>query len=468
MAENPSLPGKYKYFTVGAIGTFMATLDGSILNVALPTISRDLNAPIDLVAWVVLSYSLTLISLMLIFGAWVDRRGYFFGYQFGYIFFILGSILCSLATNIEMLLFGRVVQAVGTAMFAAIGPGLVTTVFPKEERGKGIGLMIMMVSAGFMIGFPLGGVMLGIWTWHSLFIVNLPIGAVGLWFVYAYFGRLPKPEKKGPFPLRGGIAVSLTLVTFTYALSLLDNRAVSDPLVLGLVALSVMSFVIFIFNESKAETALIGLGIFKNRLFTLSISAQTMQFLATSGAIVLLPFYFEEVLEYAPKDVGLRLFILPIMMFVFAPLSGRLSDKIGFRLLTTFGLVVIGLGLLMISNFTLTTTDPFIFTSLALLGAGVGIFSTPNSSALMGSVTEKERAITSGILATNRNIGMAVGVALATSLFSHFQKVQGAIVDKKLLFAAAYQPVLYSSMIFVGIGIIFCILRSSPLREQKH
>jgi len=128
---------KYKLFTVGAIGTFMATLDGSITNVALPTIARYLNAPINLIAWVALSYSLTLISLMLLFGVWAGKKGYLFSYRFGYLFFMAGSLICIFSTSFYILILGRVVQAIGTAMFAAIGPGMVTTVFPKMSGGKG-------------------------------------------------------------------------------------------------------------------------------------------------------------------------------------------------------------------------------------------------------------------------------------------------------------------------------------------
>ena len=125
----------------------MGTLDGSILNVALPTIARELETSIDIVAWVALAYTLTLVSLLMIFGAWTEKKGYSFAYKFGYIFFISGSVLAVFSTNIYMLISARVIQAVGASMFQAVGTGMVTTVFPGKERGKGIGMMVMMVSA---------------------------------------------------------------------------------------------------------------------------------------------------------------------------------------------------------------------------------------------------------------------------------------------------------------------------------
>lgn len=171
---------KYKLFAVGAIGTFMATLDGSILNVALPTISSELAVSVDTVAWVVLSYSLTLISLMIVFGVWAGIRGFGFAYKFGYMFFIAGSLICAASGTIYLLVIGRVVQAIGTAMFVSIGPGMVTQIFPREERGKGIGMIVMMVSAGFMLGPPVGGLLLQYFHWPSVFLINIPIGGVAL------------------------------------------------------------------------------------------------------------------------------------------------------------------------------------------------------------------------------------------------------------------------------------------------
>ena len=136
MSDELISKNKYLLFTVGAIGTFMATLDGSILNVALPTISSDFSVSIDKIAWVAISYSLTLISLLLVFGVWVDKKGYFFAYRFGYILFIIGSAMCALSQTFEFLVFSRIIQAIGTAMFAAIGPGMVTSIFGEKERVK--------------------------------------------------------------------------------------------------------------------------------------------------------------------------------------------------------------------------------------------------------------------------------------------------------------------------------------------
>ncbi len=462
MADNIVTANKYKFFVVGAVGTFMATFDGSILNVALPTISDKLHAPVDLVAWVVLSYSLTLISLMLLFGAWTERKGYSFSYKFGYFFFIGGSILCALSNSIYMLIFARVFQAIGTSMFSAIGPGMVAEVFPASERGKGMGLMLMMVAAGFMIGPPIGGLMLSFWSWQSIFLLNIPIGIFGLYLIYKYFGVLPPHQVKRRVTFRGAIAISIGLTAGVFMLKEMNDRLFSDPMVWGFGIISLIALGAFVKYEANPDTALIGLDIFKNRVFTTSILSQSAQFVSTSGVFVLIPFYLERVKGFEPKQVGMFLIILPILMFVFAPLAGKLSDKIGYRTLTTTGMVISAAGLFMLAGLQVDSTSVYIIACLVVTGAGIGTFTTPNSSALMGSVSESQRAVTSGILATNRNIGMSLGIALATALYTYFDKQNLAVTDDKLRFVLSYHPVIFVAVAIAVVGVGFCLIRGEP------
>jgi EmrB/QacA subfamily drug resistance transporter len=452
---------RYRFFAVGAIGTFMATLDGSILNVALPSIAADLNAPVSMVAWIVLAYALTLISLLMVFGAWTERRGYSFAYNFGFVFFLIGSTLCAFAGSINFLIFARVVQAVGSAMFAAVGPGMVTAVFPPEERGKGLGLIVMMVSAGFMVGPPLGGLILSRWSWPAIFVINLPVGLFGLYMTRKYFRILAPPQNPRRLRLLSAVSIGLALVSGVFMLSLLDNYALTDPRIWGLGACSLALFALFLRLESDPDRALIGLGIFRNRIFTASIAAQLAHFAGMSGITILIPFYLQNVKHLPPQQIGFFLVILPIMMFVGAPLAGRMSDRIGFRVLTCSGMTIMAAGLWLLSSIDPVTANWYVIVCLVVIGAGVGLFSTPNSSALMGSVTPDQRAVASGILATNRNIGMSTGVALSTALFSYFQKVNAGLGDPDLIFVESFRPVIYVGIGFAALGFVFCLVRAN-------
>ncbi len=454
---------KYKLFSVGAIGTFMATLDGSILNVALPTIARDLNISIDIVAWVVLSYSLTLISLMLVFGAWSGRRGYYFSYRFGYSFFMVGSVICALSDSIYLLVAGRVVQAIGTSMFVAVGPGMVTQVFGASERGKGIGMMVMMVSAGFMVGPPLGGFMLSIWPWTSIFVINVPIGLIGLIMAHRYFRTIPPTAPDKGLKLKGAISISVGLVSGTFCLSLINDFPITDFRVWGLAALSLVALATFVKFESQPQHALIGFDIFRNRPFTTSLGAMLFTFMSTSGVFILVPFYLEQIKQFEPSQVGLFLIIIPILMLIFAPLSGRLSDRIGYRFLTSLGIVLLMAGLAMLTGLEVATTNRYIIFSLIVLGAGIGIFNTPNSSAMMGSVREDQRAVTSSILGTTRNIGMSIGVALSTVLFSYFQAGYAGQGSAAEVFILSYRNVIYISIAIAVISLFLSVTRHNRL-----
>lgn len=439
----------------------MATFDGSVVNVALPTIADYFSASVDLAAWVSLSYSLTLVALIMVFGAWTESKGYAFGYKMGFVLFITGSILCSVSWSIYALILSRVLQASGTAMFASIGIGLLTEVFPENERGKAIGMIVMMVSAGFILGPPVGGLLLSAFSWHSIFLINIPIGLVGLYMTIAYFKILPPHQSERKMRWAGSLSISLALMTGIFVLGLLKDYPLSNIRIWGLALVSILSLVLFFKFESKKETALIGLEIFKNRQFTSSIAAMLAIFASAAGVMILIPFYLERVKHLEPKQVAWFLMIVPVTMFIFSPLSGKISDKIGFRFLSTFGVIIVTCGLYFMSGIGVDSTTTFVAVGLGIVGTGFGIFSTPNSSALMGSVGKGQRAVTSGILATSRNMGISVGVAVCTSLFAYFNHKYAAMGNDSAIFVASFQNVL---LISVGLSIValpFCLIRGN-------
>lgn len=452
---------KYRFFSVAGLGTFLSTLDASIMFVALPTMAEQLQVPVDTIAWVSLAYSLTLISLMLVFGAWTRNKGYRFAYRFGFILFFLGSLISALSVGIPQLIIGRVVQAIGGAMFQAIGPGLITTVFPKEERGKGIGLIVMVVSLGFMIGPPLGGFLLSVWHWSSLFYINLPVCIIGLLQSERVFRLMPKPPGHERVSVIGGAAMGFSLTGGMLALSFINDFGMFDYRVIVAAIFSVVALATFIKFESNPHTALIGFGVFKNRQFTTSLLAMTTQFISMAGVQVLFPFYLQQVRGYETETMGLFLVILPVMLMIFAPLSGKISDKIGVRLPTSVGVIVFILGLILTAGLTVSATAGYISICLVVIGAGAGIFGTPNSSAFMGSVTDQQRPIASGILSSTRNIGMSAGIAISTALFTWLQQRYALNMDANSAFLGAFEKVVYVSIAVAVFGLPFCLVRQN-------
>ena len=458
---------RYRFFAVGAIGTFMGTLEGSILNVALPTLADSLSASIDVVAWVILAFQLTVVSLLMVFGSVTQRRGYFFAYRFGYVFLILGSILSAASTTVFMLIGARVVQAVGAAMFQAVGVGLVTTVFPPEERGKGIGLMVMMVSAGLMTGPPAGGFILSVAPWQAIFLINIPIGLVGLWLTYRYLRKLPKPSLRVSVHFGGAVALSIVLGAGVFGLTQLADHPVTDWRVWGVLLLAGIALVSFVRLESDPRKALIGVGIFRNRQVIIAVIGMLVLFVSIAGVLILVPFYLERVKGFAPSHVGLYLMIMPVVMFVLAPLAGKLSDKIGYRLLTTLGLLMTALGLYLLHGLTAASPAGYVAWSLLVISVGVGVFNTPNTSALMGSVGTGERAISSSIISATRNIGFALGIAMTTALFAHFQSYYAGEGSASEVFVMAYRKVILISIGIVLAGVPLTFLRANRVKKPE-
>ena len=438
------------------------------MNVALPTIADELQVAVDTVAWVVLAYSLTLVSLMMVYGAWAGRRGYYFAYRYGYTIFLVGTAICAVSQGFYMLVAGRVVQATGSAMLQAVGMGLITTVFPQERRGKGIGLMAMVVAAGLMSGPPLGGLLLEVWPWQSIFWVSLPVGALGLLLSFLFLRKLEVPLRKRPLHLTGAVSLSATLLSVMLWLSLIDEYPVDDWRLIGLAALFVVALISFLRHELKLETALIGFQIFKNRQFSTAVGAMFLMFAALGGTMILIPFYLQDIRGYSPRIVGLFLIILPVTMVFFAPTAGRISDRIGYRFLTSFGMAVLLGGLYMIFNWEPKTPDINLILSLVAIGLGVAVFNSPNSSAMMGSVSDTQRTVASSILSTTRVIGMAIGIALSTAIFAYYRRKYQGLGGEAVSFMASYHQVLKATMTMAGVGMVLCLTRrnrASPPEE---
>ncbi|PWB70226.1 hypothetical protein C3F09_09430, partial [candidate division GN15 bacterium] len=257
----------------------------------------------------------------------------------------------------------------------------------------------------------------------------------------------------------GAISISIGLTCAIFLVKQLNDRTVPEWLLWVMGAAAIIGMAAFVRFESKPKTALVGFETFRNRVFTMSILIQLANFVSTSGVFILIPFYLERVKGFEPKTVGLFLIVLPILMFVIAPLAGRLSDKIGFRVLTTVGMAISAAGLLFLAGLQVDSTSAYVVLSLFVCGVGIGTFSTPNSSAMIGSVPSEQRAVVSGILATNRNLGMSLGVALATALYTRFDLANAAITDEKLRFVTSYHPVIYVAVVIALVGTALCFVR---------
>ena len=345
-------------FSVVAVGTFMATLDGNIVNVALPTIGRELAVPVGRLQWIVSGYVLAITATLLVLGRLGDRLGHRAVYAGGLVVFTLGSALCGLAPGLGALVGARVLQAVGASAMMAIGPAVVTAAFPPTMRGRALGAVGTVVAVGLTAGPPLGGLIVAALSWRWVFYVNLPIGLAGAAWALR---TLP----------RGG-------------------GAPGGPL--------------------------LDLSLFRIPVFTYGLIAGLLSYAAMFCQTLLTPFLLARVLGLAPGALGLVLVSVPVALSVASPLSGWISDRFGGRGLPVAGMLVLAAALLALSFAGPHDAVRSIAARLALAGFGMGLFQSPNNAAVMSALPRARLGSGGGLLATARTAGMAAGVGLAGAL----------------------------------------------------
>lgn len=409
---------EYKWLTmiVVSIGTFMATLDASIVNVSLPTIMSSLHTNLATVQWVVSIYLLVLTGLLLTLGRLADLIGRKKIFIAGFAIFTVGSVMCGLSRTIHLLIAFRGLQAVGAAMIMANSPAILTDAFPGSERGKAMGMLGMVVASGLTAGPALGGFLVAATGWPLIFFVNLPIGILGIAIAQAVL-RSKSTRREGRFDIPGALLLSLSLASITLALNQGAERGWRSPYILALFSIFVIFCSLFILREHATSHPMLDLALFRNRLFAAASVSAFISYVATFAVTFLMPFYLLQVLGYDVRQVGLILTAVPLSLAIIAPLSGSLSDKIGSRALGSIGLAVASFGLLLISRLGSHPSFSQVVISLTIVGMGSAIFQAPNSSAIMGSVPSDRLGVAAGMIATMRNLGMITGIAVAGAVY---------------------------------------------------
>ncbi len=408
-----------KWIILGTImfGTFMSTLDSSIVNIALPTIRRELNAG-DSVEWIVLCYLLTTTSTLLIMGKlsdWVGRRQL---YITGFCVFVLGSLLCGLAWNLWSLVSFRVLQGLGASMIYAIGPAIIGDAFAPKERGQALGLMGSVVAAGASAGPVIGGLLLGKFGWSSIFFVNVPIGLIAIWRAWTILPESPKVTNQR-FDLVGA---GLFLVGVTTLLTGLDfgpepQYGWDNTLVIGLLSIGAVLLVLFLLWEMRVNEPMLRLSLFRVRPFTAAILAAFCGFVASGGNLFVIPFFLQQLLGLNPARAGLVLLAGPLTLSVIAPLGGYLSSRISTRWLSSIGLLITACGYFAFSFLDTSWDWKEVIWRSSLVSLGFGLFQSPNSSSALNSAPLAQRAIASSMIAFMRNLGFVVGIALAAAVW---------------------------------------------------
>jgi EmrB/QacA subfamily drug resistance transporter len=441
-----------------AMGVFLATIDGSIVNVSLPTMVGALDTDFATIQWVVLAYLLTITTLQTIVGRLADMYGKKRLYTTGFVVFTAGSLLCGLAPTVGWLIGFRVLQGVGAALILALGLAILTEAFPSSERGRALGIGGAIVSIGIVTGPTLGGFILERLSWHWVFFVNVPIGIAGTLLAMRHVpATLPRGGQR--FDLGGAATLSISLLSLLLGLTNGQQQGFGDSLTLGLLAVSVLSLALFVTIELRHPQPIIDPHLFSNRLFTVNLVTGLIVFIGL-GSGVLIPFYLENVLGYGVQSVRLLLAVLPIALGITAPISGSLSDRFGSRPITVAGLAVTVIGYLTLSTLQTDTTAVGFMLRYLPVGIGVGLFQSPNNSAIMGSVPGERLGIASSLLATTRSLGQTVGIAALGALWATlvFRAAGGIVPGGATAASAAAQVTALQITSRVIAGLVFAAL----------
>ncbi|HOV66781.1 MAG TPA: DHA2 family efflux MFS transporter permease subunit [Methanoregulaceae archaeon] len=393
-----------------SLGSFMAGLDATIVNIALPGIAAFFQAPTVLAAWVLNGYLVVMVSLLLFSARVGDVRGYRPVFLAGFLVFTTGSVLCGLAPSIEHLIAFRMVQAIGGAIISALGAVMVTRHLGAGVRGSALGLVAMFAMLGIALGPVIGGYLVSLLSWRSIFLVNLPVGLAGILFGAAYIPRDRPATPRGRMDLPGAVLLFFTLGSLVIGLNTLQGGRELRGAAVLLVSLLILG--LFVGRERKTPSPLLELSLFTDRSFTVQNVAVLALQGVVAGVMLLLPFYLEVVRAIPTGTSGALLLALPVGNILSAPIAGRFSDTIGTKRPILAGLLTTVIGLLLLGMLTPASPIAGVVLYLFLVGAGTGMSFAPLNSAVMGEVPGEARGAASGLLRTMANLGSTLGVSL--------------------------------------------------------
>lgn len=398
------------------LSSFLTPFMASSINVALPAIANEFSMTAVLLSWVVTSYLLAAAVFLVPFGRLADIHGRKRMFLYGMWVFTLASVLCALAPTATLLIAFRVLQGAGSAMMFGTSVAILSSVYPPQERGKALGLTVATVYVGLAAGPFFGGLLTSVITWRSLFVVTLPLCAAVLYAGYVKL-RGEWAEARGEsFDLKGSAIYALSLTAVVFGLSLLPNIEGGIACIMGAAGIAV-----FVLWELRVERPVLDMKLFRyNRAFAFSNLAALINYSATSAVVFFVSLYLQYVRDLDAGTTGLVLVSQPIMMALFSPIAGKLSDVMEPRLIASAGMGISAMGLLMLGLVSARTDIVVVVGILAFLGFGFALFSSPNMNAIMGSVERKVYGVASASVSTMRLVGQVLSLGIATLFIAVF------------------------------------------------
>ncbi|MBU2552328.1 MAG: MFS transporter [Proteobacteria bacterium] len=405
---------KTTVLVVVTVGSFVTPFMGSSVNVALPAIQQAFGLDAIMLSWVATSFLLSAAIFMVPFGRLADIHGRKRTFAWGMLVYTAASVLAALSFSGTMLLATRVLQGLGSAMIFTSGLAILTSVFPPGERGRAMGIAVGAVYIGLSMGPVLGGILTQNLGWRSVFLAPAPVGLLSVALVFWKLKDEWAEARGERFDLTGSIFFGLALVAVMYGLSRLPA-----PSSFGLIGLGLFWAAVFIWWEQRTPQPVIEISLFRrNRVFAFSNLAALINYSATFAVTFLLSLYLQYIKAFKPQTAGLILVTQPLVQAVCSPLAGRLSDRIQPRLVASVGMALTAVGLAVFTALGPETPAWFMIGNLVVMGLGFGLFSSPNTNAIMSSVEKRHLGIASGAVSTMRLLGQMTSMGIATLIFA--------------------------------------------------
>ena len=449
---------------IATLTSFITPLMGSAVNIALPVIGKDLHIDAVLLSWIATAYLLAVAASLMPFGRLADIYGRKKIFTIGVILFIFSSLLCATSFSISQLIFFRIFQGVANSMVFATGTALLVSVYPPRERGRVLGINVAAVYFGLSAGPFLGGVMTQHFTWRSVFLVTIPFCLFILLLIFRHLNSEWADARGERFDLPGSLIYSLAIIGIILGVS--QVPAIRS---LWMILAGILGFCAFIRWELSQRYPVFDVRLFKiNHLFLFSSLAALINYCATFAMTFLLSLYLQNIKAFSPQLAGSVLVFQPVIMALFSPFAGRLSDRIEPRIVATLGMTVTTIGLFFLIFLKQNTSLGYLIGCLIVLGFGFALFSSPNTNAIMSSVEKRFLGIASGAIGTMRSIGMAFSMGITTFIFSI---IIGKVQITEEQYPALIKSITIAFLTFTLIcfaGIFASMVRGKLRNEQRR
>lgn len=459
-ASRPGRP-EYKWLVLGVVslGSFMTTMDASTVAVSLPELQVAFGISPSTALWVVTSYLLTSMALLLIVGRLSDALGRKAWYTAGVFVFTLGVLLASTTQSIGQIVPFRVLTAVGAAMLLSSGVALLAACFDERERGRAMGFLGLMVSAGLAVGPLAGGPIVDALDWRATFYLRVPIGVFGTLLAWGILRE--SRTRQGPlrFDVPGGITIVVGMVSLVLAISQASSWGLTSPAFLALAIFGGAMLALFVATELRVSEPLFDLAMFRDRVFTSSVASMFLYFAGVASAYYLLPFYLIQGRGYSSTVAGLTFALYPITMMAVSVLAGIVTDRVGSRAPVVAGSAVVVASLVFVGLLGEGAPLAVVAVALVVMGLGSGLIEPANNSAIMGAASPQRLSVAAAALAISRQTGLVLGVSLGSAIFASRQRAYELTESSESALIHGFQEAVLFTAGLAFVALVVAALR---------